>query len=42
MVKLIHDVAGGIFLLVSTVGCAVLLFLISISILAMTTGIGVV
>lgn len=42
MVKLIHDVAGGIFLLVRTVGCALLLFLISISILAMTTGRGVV
>lgn len=42
MVKLIHDVAGGIFLLVRTVGCALLLFLLSISILAMTTGRGVV
>ena len=42
MVKLIHDVAGGIFLLVRTVGCALLLFLLSISILAMTTGRGVI
>ena len=42
MVKLIHNVAGGIFLLVRTVGCALLLFMLSISILAMTTGRGVV
>lgn len=42
MVKLIHEVAGGIFLLVKCVGCALLLFMVSISILAMTTGRGVV